>query len=273
MPSKKKLLGVKGAQVPGDDARSQTSLTVVVTPHETIEPQRLSPKAQIAKAAAKHTLRASQKVTSAKKTATTAVKATVAATGRAMSATAQSAAAATEGAGKAAKATGKLIGQSAAGVAKAGASAVANTAAGAAHTSKRAAGRTARAANAATHFVGDLNGDGRVDAEDLMIAKAAINKAAAELSGEAWELSKAALRHDLTREAAARALVGGAVAAVVPVIGVPVGAAVGAATVLLNGSVSSAAAAAIGKGAKAVTEARQAGRPKSKKPAPRKSKA
>lgn len=55
-----------------------------------------------------------------------------------------------------------------------------------------------------------------MDAEDLRIAKATVSKVLFELNGEALELAKATLRHEVVKEAATRALAGGAVAAVVP---------------------------------------------------------
>jgi hypothetical protein len=78
------------------------------------------------------------------------------------------------------------------------------------------AANKAGAAAATYHFVGDLNGDGRADMEDLRLAKAAVSKLAGELGGEAVELGKATMRHQLVKDAAAGAVVGGAVAAVVP---------------------------------------------------------
>ncbi len=257
----------KSARSPRKTERPQSAVTVVVTPHETMK-SRPSAGAQLTKTAVKHAQLASQVVDGAKKATAAKTRAAITASGKAMSTTVQSAAAVTAGAAKTAKAAGKVVGDTAKGAAKAGAGAVAD----AAQTTAKAASKTARAASAAANVVGDLNGDGRVDAEDLKIAKRAVGKAAAELGSEAWELSKAALRHDLTKEAAARALVGGAVAAVVPVVGVPVGAAVGAATVLLNGSISSATSTAISKGVKAVAEPKQVGRPKAKQRAPGKPK-
>lgn len=131
----------------------------------------------------------------------------------------------------------------------------------------KAAGNVASGAAATFHFVGDLNGDGRADAEDLRIAKAAIGKAAVELGGEAMNLSKAAMRHPLVKDAAAGALVGGAVAAVVPLVGVPFGAAVGAAMVLAKGAagevVDKTASGAAGLANQAL---KAASKPKRRKP-------
>ena len=49
-------------------------------------------------------------------------------------------------------------------------------------------------------------------------------------------MGKAAVRHQLVKDATAAALEGGVVASVVPFIGVPFGAAVGAATILARGA-------------------------------------
>lgn len=189
------------------------------------------------------------------------------------SATAKAATAVTKGAATAAKAVAQGAGRSAGKAAKASASAVSNAAAGATRVSGRAGKKAATAAAATVHYVGDLNGDGRFDAEDLRIAKAAIGKVAVEVGGEAKELGKAALRHQLVRDAAAGAVVGGAIASVVPLVGVPFGAAVGAAAVLVrggSGSASTAAAKVIDKSARGATDfaakgVKSASKPKAKR--------
>ncbi len=151
------------------------------------------------------------------------------------SAKAKIATAAANGAVTAAKSVAQRAGRSAGKAAKAGASTINNAASGAARVSGRASEKAATAAAATYHYLGDLNGDGRFDAEDLRIAKATLGKVAVEVGGEALELGKAALQHQLVRDAAAGAVVGGAIASAVPFVGVPFGAAVGAAAVLVRG--------------------------------------
>lgn len=77
--------------------------------------------------------------------------------------------------------------------------------------------------------IGDLNGDGKIDAEDFKIAVGRAKQIASAVGDETAKLGKNALQSDLVKEAAAGALVGGVVASVVPVLGTATGAAVGAA--------------------------------------------
>jgi len=117
--------------------------------------------------------------------------------------------------------------------------------------------KTAAAAAAAVHFVGDLNGDGRCDADDLRIAKEALGKVAVELGGAAVELKKEVLRHQVVRDAAAGAIVGGAIGSVFPVVGTHVGAAVGAGVVAVMGGsrqASTTTVEIIGSGASSATK-------------------
>ncbi|NEX92909.1 hypothetical protein, partial [Caulobacter sp. 17J65-9] len=88
---------------------------------------------------------------------------------------------------------------------------------GAAGLTGRAGRKAGAAATATFHFVGDLNGDGRCDVEDLRIAKDAMAKAAADVLG-----------HPMVKDAAARALLGGAIGSAIPGIGTGAGAAIGA---------------------------------------------
>lgn len=180
--------------------KPQGALTVVLTPHEVVEPKHPPASRRIRKGLAE---------------------------------SARIAAEAAEATGKAAKSARKTIGKSASRVAK---------------ISARIGGKAAEAAAATVNSVGDLNGDGRFDAEDLRIAKNAAGKVAAEIGGEAASLGKAALRHPLTKDAAAAALVGGAVGAALPLVTVTVGAAAGAALVVAKVG-PAAAVEAIGKGA------------------------
>lgn len=77
-------------------------------------------------------------------------------------------------------------------------------------------------------LVGDLNGDGKVDAEDARIAADWAKKTASSIGGEASRLGKEALRSDLAKDAASGAAIGAVVAVPVPVIGPVAGAAIGA---------------------------------------------
>jgi len=91
------------------------------------------------------------------------------------------------------------------------------------------------AASAAKNFggkvavhVGDLNGDGKVDADDYKIAADKAKQIVSAASDEAVKLGKSAMQSDLVKDAVAGAVVGGAIASIVPVIGTVAGAAVGA---------------------------------------------
>lgn len=77
-------------------------------------------------------------------------------------------------------------------------------------------------------LVGDLNGDGKVDAEDARIAAEWAKKTATSIGDEASKLGKEAMRSDLAKDAAAGAAVGAVVAVPVPIIGPLAGAAIGA---------------------------------------------
>ena len=76
--------------------------------------------------------------------------------------------------------------------------------------------------------VGDLNGDGVVDAEDARIATQWAKEKASAIGDEASKLGKAAVRSDLAKDAASGAAVGAAIAIPVPVIGPAAGAVIGA---------------------------------------------
>lgn len=83
-------------------------------------------------------------------------------------------------------------------------------------------------------LVGDLNGDGKVDFEDAKIAAAKLRDVAGATADELGQLGKRALRSDLVQDAAAGAVVGGALMSLVPIpfvstmTGVTLGAAIGA---------------------------------------------
>ncbi|MFZ2909280.1 MAG: SHOCT domain-containing protein [Candidatus Desulfobacillus denitrificans] len=90
-------------------------------------------------------------------------------------------------------------------------------------------GKKAKGAiSSATVLVGDLNGDGKVDAEDARVAAEWAKKQATCIGDEASKLGKAAIRSDLAKDAAAGAAVGAVVAVPLPVIGPLAGAAIGA---------------------------------------------
>jgi len=97
----------------------------------------------------------------------------------------------------------------------------------------QAVSRTARSAgkfaSTVATQVGDLNGDGKVDAEDLKIATERAKKAAGAASDEATKLGREALQSDMVKDAAAGAAVGAVIAVPIPLIGPVGGAAVGAA--------------------------------------------
>lgn len=259
-----KAKDVANAQLRHSVDNSETGLSVIRTPHEV--GKTASPSDRLGVAVAKGSQMASRAVNATNKATVAAAKMTAEATGRAASATAQTATAAAKGAVKTAKTAGKAIGRSAGSTAKASASAVANMAASATQASVQAGGKVATAAVETFHFVADLNGDGRFDTHDLRIAKAAVSKVAVELGGEAVEMGKAAMRHQLVRDAAAGALVGGAVASAVPLVGIPFGAAVGAGIVLARGAGSEMIGMAASGAAGLANQALQsAAKPKAKR--------
>jgi len=93
---------------------------------------------------------------------------------------------------------------------------------------KELAGKAKDAASTLAIQVGDLNGDGKVDEEDLKIASEWAKKKANTVGDEASRLGKEALRSDMVKDAAAGAAVGAAIAVPIPIIGPLAGATVGA---------------------------------------------
>lgn len=81
----------------------------------------------------------------------------------------------------------------------------------------------------------DLNGDGKIDEEDLKIALDKAKSVGGVVAEEAGEMAKTATKHPLVKDAAAGALVGGAIGTVFPIVGTTIGAAVGAAFSVLSG--------------------------------------
>jgi hypothetical protein len=93
---------------------------------------------------------------------------------------------------------------------------------------KEIATKTKTALSSAATLVGDLNGDGKVDEDDLRIASQWAKDAACSAAEEAVRLGKHALRSDMVKDAAAGAVAGAAIAAPVPFVGSVTGATVGA---------------------------------------------
>lgn len=94
---------------------------------------------------------------------------------------------------------------------------------------KKMAGNAKDAASSAAVLVGDLNGDGKVDAEDARIASEWAKNAASSAGNEAMRLGKSAARSDMAKDATTGAAIGAVVAVPIPVLGPITGAVVGAA--------------------------------------------
>lgn len=76
--------------------------------------------------------------------------------------------------------------------------------------------------------VGDLNGDGKLDEEDVRIAKQWATNKATTIGEEATKLGRDAIRSDLAKDAASGAAVGAVVAVPIPLVGPAFGAVIGA---------------------------------------------
>ena len=94
-----------------------------------------------------------------------------------------------------------------------------------------------KAANTAAMLVGDLNGDGKVDAEDARIAAKWAKSSANTLSSEAAKVGKGVaesdfvkgvIHSDIVKDAATAAVVGAGLGVAVPIIGPVAGAVFGA---------------------------------------------
>ena len=97
-----------------------------------------------------------------------------------------------------------------------------------ASTATDVASKANKVAQTAITTLTDLNGDGKVDAEDLKIALEKAKSIGSEVAEQTGKLAKGATDHPMVKDAAAGALVGGAIASVIPLIGSATGAAVGA---------------------------------------------
>ena len=95
-------------------------------------------------------------------------------------------------------------------------------------TATNVAGKANKISQTAITSLTDLNGDGKVDAEDLKIALEKAKSIGSEVAEQTGKLAKGATDHPMVKDAAAGALVGGAIASVIPLIGSATGAAVGA---------------------------------------------
>ncbi len=110
-----------------------------------------------------------------------------------------------------------------------------NSASDAVSSAKDFAVQTANAVSDAVgktvDIVGDLNGDGKFDEEDLKIAIAKGKEVASLVANEAGALAKDVARSDLVKDTAAGAVVGAALFSVLPLVGTATGAVVGGAAV------------------------------------------
>lgn len=102
---------------------------------------------------------------------------------------------------------------------------------------KTLADKASTFAQASALAVGDLNGDGKVDGEDLKIAVAKAKNVGAAAAGEVADLAKATMKHELVKDAAAGAAVGACIVAPIPLVGLPAGAVVGATIGLVSGAI------------------------------------
>ncbi len=108
------------------------------------------------------------------------------------------------------------------------------------HSGKQAVSRAATSAKnmggQVAMKIGDLNGDGKIDAEDFKIATEKTKQAATIMADQATPVGKIVVRSDIGKEAVAGAVIGAVIGAVVaffipfmsPVTGFAVGATIGA---------------------------------------------
>lgn len=95
----------------------------------------------------------------------------------------------------------------------------------------QAANTVSDAVGKTVDLVGDLNGDGKFDGEDLKIAIAKGKEVASIVASEAGALAKDVARSEMVKDTAAGAAVGAALASVVPLVGTVTGAVIGGAAV------------------------------------------
>lgn len=109
-----------------------------------------------------------------------------------------------------------------------------NAANSATEFASQAADTASTIAGKAVELVGDLNGDGKIDEEDLKIAIAKGKEVAATVADEVGSLAKEVVRSDLVKDTAAGAAVGAALFSVLPLVGTTTGAVVGGAAVAMK---------------------------------------
>lgn len=95
----------------------------------------------------------------------------------------------------------------------------------------QAANTVSDAVGKTVDLVGDLNGDGKFDGEDLKIAIAKGKEVASIVANEAGALAKDVAKSEMVKDTAAGAVVGAALCSVLPVVGTATGAVVGGAAV------------------------------------------
>lgn len=126
--------------------------------------------------------------------------------------------------------TATLFAKDAATSAKTLAAQASNSASDAASSAKdfatQAANTVSDAVGKTVDLVGDLNGDGKFDGEDLKIAIAKGKEVASMVANEAGTLAKEVARSEMVKDTAAGAAVGAALASVLPIVGTVTGAVV-----------------------------------------------
>lgn len=98
----------------------------------------------------------------------------------------------------------------------------------------RATNAVSSVANTVALGVGDLNGDGKIDAEDFKIAAAKAKEIGNAAMNESVKLGKEVMQSDLVKDVTPYAAIGAAVAVPIPFVGPVIGAAAGAVLGLLK---------------------------------------
>lgn len=106
-------------------------------------------------------------------------------------------------------------------------SSASDAAASAKNFAVQAANTVSEVAGKTVDIVGDLNGDGKVDEEDLKIALAKGKELATMAANEAGTLAKEVLKSNLVKDAAAGAVVGAVLVSPIPFVGTAAGAVIG----------------------------------------------